>query len=114
VALFTWSSLANGFFSGPLTRENFSEDTDLIPPHSVKAYACEANFQRIDRAFAPAAEKGLTVAQVALAWVLNQPMDIYALVASRTPEGADANVAAVEVALTEAERAWLNLERDER
>jgi len=112
VALFTWSSLANGFFSGRLTRENFSEDTDLIPPHSVKAYACEANFKRLDRAFALAAEKGLTVAQVALAWVLNQPMNVYALVASRTPEEADANVAAVEVALTEAERAWLNLERD--
>src|SRR6185436_850343 len=75
--LLAWSPLASGFFSGRFRRDNldlFGErEWDEV---AVRTYAKEANFQRLDRAAVLASEKGLTTAQVALAYVTNQPMNL--------------------------------------
>ena len=56
-----------------------------------------------------AAEKGCTVAQIALAYVLTDPLGILPAVSSTKRRHMDANIAALEIALTESERAWLDL-----
>jgi aryl-alcohol dehydrogenase-like predicted oxidoreductase len=109
--LFTWSSLAGGFFSGRLAR---AADGTVDNPDNVNldAYGSPENWERLARARRLAAARGLTVPQVALAFVLCQPLDVYALVAPRTPDEVAANVAAVGVRLTPAELDWLDLRRD--
>lgn len=112
--LFTWSSLARGFFSGRLTRRNFEEVKASLDSSTVRAYGCEPNFQRLDRAGELAREKGKSVPQVALAYVLQQPLEIFALVGCETPEEFRVNTEALEIVLTPAEMEWLDLRRERR
>ena len=113
--LLIWSPLASGFFSGRFRRDNlkmFGErEWDEVV---VRAYASEANFQRLDRAEILAADKGLTAADVALAYVMNQPMNVFALVGPSSGEKFRANVEASKVSLTPQEMAWLDLKSDNR
>ena len=113
--LLAWSPLASGFFSGRFRRDNlhtFGErEWDEV---CVRTYANETNFQRLDRAEILASEKGLTAAQVALAYVMNQPMNVFALVGPHSGEKFRMNVEASEVRLTQEEIAWIDLRSDSR
>ncbi len=113
--LLAWSPLASGFFSGRFRRDNlqiFGErEWDEV---AVRTYASEANFQRFDRASVLAAEKGLNAAQVALAYVMNQPMNIFAVVGPHSGEKFKANIEASEIQLTPQEMAWLDLRIESR
>jgi aryl-alcohol dehydrogenase-like predicted oxidoreductase len=110
-----WSTLASGFFSGRFRRDNLQlfgkREWDEV---AVRSYAREANFQRLDRAAALASEKGLTAAQVALAYVMNQPMNLFVLVGPHSAEKFKANIKASEIELTEQELDWLDLTTDSR
>jgi aryl-alcohol dehydrogenase-like predicted oxidoreductase len=105
--LFCWSSLAGGFFSGRITRANQAEHAETL---YLRCYGCEANFQRLERAEALAKQRGATLTQVALAYVLNQPLNLFSLVAAYTPEEFPGLTPALDVVLTPEELAWLNLE----
>ena len=105
--LFTWSSLAGGFFSGRFTRENLDSFESYLDRLCVETYCYEENFGRLDRARALAQEKGLTVPQVALAYVLDQPLEVFALVGCNTGDEFRANVEAGGIELTPEELAWL-------
>ena len=113
--LLAWSPLASGFFSGRFRRDNlhsFGErEWDEV---CVRTYANEANFQRLDRAEIVAAEKGLTAAQVALAYIMNQPMNIFALVGPHSGEKFRMNVQASELRLTQEEMDWIDLRSNNR
>lgn len=105
--LFTWSSLAGGFFSGRFSRDNldsFEGELDLL---CVKTYCHEENFRRLDRARVLADERGLSLPQIALAYVLEVPLETFALVGSGTGEEFRMNAAACDVRLTPEEVAWL-------
>lgn len=110
--LFTWSSMAGGFMSGRITRETTADSTEGLDKLAVECYAAPDNFDRLDRARELAATKGLTMPQIALAYVMNYPLDIYALVGSAKPEEIKANIAALNVALTPEELAYLDLRTD--
>jgi len=105
--LFTWSSLAGGFFSGRFTRDNLETFTGYIDRLCVKSYCYEANFGRLDRARQMAEEKGLTLPQIALAYSQNHPLNLFSLVGCRTPEEFADNIVALETALTPEEIRWL-------
>jgi aryl-alcohol dehydrogenase-like predicted oxidoreductase len=113
--LLAWSPLAGGFFSGKFRRDNLNKfgkrEWDEM---AMRTYANEANFQRLDRANILAEEKGLTAAQVALAYVMNQPMNLFAVVGPHSGEKFKANIEASEVQLTTQEMDWLDLRTDRR
>lgn len=105
--LFTWSSLAGGFFSGRFRRGNLGSFTSYWDTLCVRSYCVEDNFKRLDRAEELAAQKGLSLPQLALAYVLSQPLDIYALVGCSSGAEFRANVEAHALKLTADERRWL-------
>jgi aryl-alcohol dehydrogenase-like predicted oxidoreductase len=111
--LLIWSPLASGFFSGKFRRDNlhlFGErEWDEV---AVRSYANELNFQRLDRAERLGAEKGLSAAQVALAYVMNQPMNSFVVVGPHSAEKFKANIEASAVSLTRAEMDWLDLKSE--
>ncbi len=109
MALFTWSSLAGGFFSGRFRRDNLDMYEGYFDRLCVDSYCCEENFQRLDRAVALAESKGLTLPQVALAYVTGYPLNVFALVGCRNGAEFEANVAALDVQLTAKEIARLEL-----
>lgn len=115
LAVFPYSSLARGFFSGRVssaqTRETI-ESTKLLDPPSFRAYCHPVNLERLARVERLAATLGVTVPQLALAYVLHQPMNLFPLVGAASRAEIEANVAALAIALTPAQLTWLNLETD--
>ncbi len=114
MALFTWSSLAGGFFSGRFNRDNLDSFDAYFEKLVVDSYCNEANFQRLDRVRELAEERGASVAQIALAFVLSQPLNIFALAAGANEDELRANAAALDIKLTPDELAWLDLKRETR
>ncbi len=107
--IFAWSSQARGFFSGrysPEMTEGATQDAQNV----IRTYYSAANWERYRRASELAKEKGRSRSQIALAWVLHQPLEIYALIGPATVDELDDCLAALEVELTPDEVAWLNLE----
>ena len=105
--LLTWSSLAGGFLSGRFRRDNLAEFTSYNDLLCVRCYASEKNFQRLDRGLALAVAKGLSLPQIALAAVLSQPLNIFALVGCQNEAEVAANVEASAVQLSAEELRWL-------
>lgn len=108
--VFAWSSLAGGFFSGRFNRNNVDQPwEDYCANVCIKSHADEDNFQRLDRATELGQKMGLTAAQVALAWVMHQGMDVFPLVGCRNVEEFKENAEALEVKLTPEQLVWLDL-----
>jgi aryl-alcohol dehydrogenase-like predicted oxidoreductase len=105
--LFTWSSLAGGFFSGRFRRNNLDSFTEYLDKLCVDCYCVEDNFKRLDRAEEMAKQKGLSLPQVAFAYVMSQPLNIFALVGCQTPQEFKANMEAADIKLTQEEMTWL-------
>ncbi len=110
MAVFSWSSLSGGFFSGRFSRSNLASFTDAADLRCVRCYCSEDNFRRLDRAGELAEKKNLTVAQIALAFLLCGPLNCFPLMAAWTPEQALENAKAADVKLTHEELSWLNLD----
>ena len=114
IAVMPWSSMAGGFFADTYHRDNLetiSKD-DYFAQICIKCYCGETNFQRLDRARELAETKGLSVPQIALAFTLGQPMNLFPLVSSLTRAQFEANTKALDVTLTPAEVAYLDLNVD--
>ncbi len=115
MAVMAWSPLASGFFSGKFQRDNLNEfgerEWDEVV---VRTYAKEENFQRLDRATTLASEKGVTTAHVALAFVVSQPMNMYAVVGPHGAAKFKANIEAADIKLTPHEMDWLDLKNNNR
>ena len=112
--IFPWSSLAGGFFSGRFRRDNLDTFDGYYDTLCVESYGSEENFQRLDRVRAYGEQAGLSIPQVAMAYVMSAPLDVYALVGCRTGAEFAENVAALTHKLSPAVAAWLDLRRDER
>ena len=114
VALTPWSAFAGGFFSGRFQRDNldtFSKD-NYFDQIAIRCYCGESNFQRLDRAKELAEAKGVSVPQIAVAFVMSPPMNVFALISSQTEEQFTSNAAALDIKLTPSELAYLDLKAD--
>jgi aryl-alcohol dehydrogenase-like predicted oxidoreductase len=105
LALMVWSPLAGGLLSGKYTRELQAEEGsrrtafDFPPVDKPRAFDC------IDVMRPMAERRGVSVAQVALAWLLHQPQVTSVIVGAKRPEQLADNIAATRVTLTEEELA---------
>ena len=97
VPLVAWSPGGNGYFVA---------GADLAA-EGLRAYRGPANLGRRDRAADLAGRRGLTMSQVALAWVLCQPFAPIALVGTMSVAHLREALEAATVRLTDAELAWL-------
>lgn len=109
-----YSSLGRGFFSGRVQSSRPESAREVLDSFAQIGYISDDNFRRLARAEELAAEKGVKVPQIAMAWIMNQPLDVYAVVGSSNPERMKSNIEASELKLTEAECRWLDLEIDQR
>ncbi len=110
--LLAWSSLARGFFSGKFTRDNLAAFTDPQSLMSIRCYAREDNFVRLNRARLLAEEKGTTVPQIALAYIFQQPLNCFAITGTFNTTHFKENIEALEIGLTKKEVSWLDLKSD--
>jgi len=107
VGLMVWSPLAGGLLSGKYGREHQAEEGsrrttfDFPPVNKDRAYDC------IDAMRPIAQAHGVSVAQVALAWLLHQPQVTSVIVGAKKPQQLADNLAATQVTLSGSELAAL-------
>jgi len=114
IPIFPWSSLAGGFFSGRFERDNLDTFTSYLDKLCVECYCSEENFRRLDRVKELAARNGASIPQIAMSYVLSQPVEVFALVGCRQPSEFVDNVGALGHKLSADEISWLELRSDER
>ena len=107
LGLMVWSPLAGGFLSGKYTRKGSADEGrrvnfDFPPINKDKAYDI------IDVMTSIAENKGVSVAQIALAWLLNQPVVTSIIIGAKKQNQLLDNLKAAEVKLTFDELAKLN------
>jgi 1-deoxyxylulose-5-phosphate synthase len=106
--IFAWSAQARGFFSGRYRPDLLDGDT-VDAQNVIRTYYSADNWERYRRADQLSERKGCTLRQIALAWVLHQPLNVYALIGPATTSELDDCLGALHVELTPDEVAWLNL-----
>ena len=107
VGLMVWSPLAGGLLSGKYDRNSESKEGrraafDFPPVNTDRA------FDIIDAMRPVAAAHGATVAQVALAWLLHQPVVTTVIIGAKRMEQLEDNLKAVDVRLTDDDLAALD------
>ena len=103
VGLMVWSPLAGGLLSGKYTRDRQGEQGsrrvsfDFPPVQKDRAYDC------IDVMRPMADSRGVSVAQIALAWLLHQPHVTSVIVGAKRVDQLEDNIAATQVELSAAD-----------
>jgi len=100
VGLMVWSPLAGGLLSGKYNRDGSGPEGarrvsfDFPPVNKERAFDC------VDAMRVIADARGVSVARIALAWVLQRPFVMSVIIGARTIEQLDDNLAATAIALT--------------
>ncbi|WP_295978998.1 aldo/keto reductase [uncultured Variovorax sp.] len=108
VGLMVWSPLAGGLLSGKYGRNTEAEkgsrrtSFDFPPVNVERAYDC------IDVMRGLAESRGVSVAQIALAWLLHQQVVTSVIIGAKRVEQLDDNIAATAIKLTADELSALN------
>ena len=108
LGLMVWSPLAGGLLSGkfgpgaPTAEGARRTEFDFPPVDKDRAWACVAEMRKIGQAH------GVSVARVALAWLLHKPHVMSIIVGAKSVEQLDDNLAAADLELTAEEMAALD------
>ena len=105
--LLAWSSQASGFFTGKFSK---ADQNNLAAKEIVRVWFNDGNFERLARVREIARKKKVSTIQIALAWVLCQKLNIFALIGPETIEEMRTSLQALDVRLTLEDLAWLDLE----
>ncbi|MDF7761279.1 aldo/keto reductase [Kosakonia cowanii] len=103
VGLMVWSPLAGGLLSGKYDRDGKAEaggrrvEFDFPPVNKDRAFDCVEVMRTI------ADSKGVSVAQIALAWLLHQQAVTSVIIGAKRPEQLEDNLAAATVQLNDEE-----------
>jgi aryl-alcohol dehydrogenase-like predicted oxidoreductase len=103
VGLMVWSPLAGGLLSGKFTRDTKGAEGDRRTAFDFPPVNKDRAFTIIDAMRPMAESRGVSVAQIALAWLLAQRVVSSVIVGAKKPEQLTDNIAATKVTLTEAE-----------
>lgn len=111
IAVFAYSALARGFFSGAFKSNEPEKAKEILDEAGIKGYYCESNLERLKRAEILAKEKNVSVAQIALAWIFNNPLNTFILTSPVNEKQIKENVISENISLTAEEVLWLDLEK---
>jgi aryl-alcohol dehydrogenase-like predicted oxidoreductase len=107
IGMMVWSPLAGGFLTGRYTRQNPTgagrlKDFDFLPRNE------ETGWKIIDALSAVAKRRSISIAAVALAWLLAKPWATTVLLGASKPAQLEDNLKAADLDLTVAEVAELD------
>ncbi len=109
IAFVAYSPLGRGFLTGAITTPNDFDADDFRrnnPRFQGENFA--RNLQLVNQVQTMAEEKGCTPAQLALAWLLAQGLDILPIPGTRRRSRLDENIGAVDVHLSQEELASID------
>lgn len=106
-AVFCYSSLARGYLSGKFDTRGGRRIEDCLPSAPIREYDCPENRARLARAEKMAKEKGCTVSQLCLKWILVQGLNAFPIVGPSTEEHIRECAEGLDVPLGGKEAEWL-------
>lgn len=119
LGLLSWSPLGGGWLTGKYRRDEPPTGATRLgedPERGVEAYSARSRTQRtwdlLDVVRAIAEDRGATMAQVALAWVVDRPTVTSVILGARTSEQLDDNLGAADLRLSDEETARLDAASD--
>lgn len=110
IGVIPWSPLARGFLAG--NRTPAVSDGDALASDTLRAqtdeyarrlYYAEADFQVVEQVVELARRRGVTPAQIALAWILRRPGVTAPIIGTTKLEHLDAAIAALDITLDDDE-----------
>ncbi|MCW7947289.1 aldo/keto reductase [Streptomyces hygroscopicus] len=108
LATLVWSPLAGGFLSGKFDRNGTRDETARRALADFPPVDRERAWDIVDTLRFVAARHDVSVARVAIAWVLARPGVTSVIVGAKRPDQLTENLAAVDLALTEDDLAELD------
>jgi aryl-alcohol dehydrogenase-like predicted oxidoreductase len=108
LGLMVWSPLAGGLLSGKYKRDGSSTEPGRRTNFSFPPVNMDRAFDCIDAMTQMAEAKGVTVAQIALAWLLHQKVVTSVIIGAKRVGQLDDNIAATQVKLNDDELAALD------
>lgn len=108
IGVIPWSPLARGFLAGNRKPGNTGDTTRAKSDdfaHSM--YFKDSDFQIVERVSALAEQRGVTPAQIATAWIMNQPGITAPIIGASKMHQLEEAVAATDIKLSETERKQL-------
>ena len=115
LGLLPWSPLGGGWLTGKYERETPPSGATRLgenPDRGVESYARRSVHQRtwdvVDAVREVAGARGVSMAQVAIAWLVDRPAVSSVILGARTLEQLDDNLGAVGLHLDEKERSRLD------
>ena len=101
IGVIPWSPLARGFLSGNRSREEWGETSRAkTDDFAHDMYYQESDFTVVERVIEVAKQKGVSPAQIALAWLLHQPGVTSPIIGASQMSHLEENVAALDVELS--------------
>jgi aryl-alcohol dehydrogenase-like predicted oxidoreductase len=106
IGVIPWSPLAGGFLTGKYQRQGQQPDgrfSDRSNPRANGLLDSPRAFDVVQKLQGLATERSVTLSQLALAWVVQQPGITSAIIGPRTGEQLEDNLKALELKLTAAD-----------
>jgi aryl-alcohol dehydrogenase-like predicted oxidoreductase len=108
IGVIPWSPLARGFLTGNRTREEWGETIRAkTDGFAQDMYYQESDFQIVERLSELAVQRGVSNAQLALAWLLHKPGVTAPIIGASKMKHLEEAVAALEISLSSDEIAHL-------
>lgn len=108
IGVIPWSPLARGFLAGNRQRQGFGETLRAqTDDYAQSMYFKEADFEIAGRAAELAGQRGVSPAQIALAWLLHKPGVTSPIIGASKMHHLEEAVAALEIRLSEGEMKYL-------
>ncbi len=110
IPVFAYSALSGGFVSGMFRSDDRKAAEAFLAPPMKKGYWADENFERLARAEQLAEDYGLSVAQISMAWLFSQDLQVIPLQGGDSPQMYAQTLEAAHLHLKPEEIRWLNLE----
>lgn len=105
--VFNYSALARGFLSGKFRTDRDETIENCLWWAPIEEYNCPKNIARLRRAELMAEEKGVTVANICLAWLFEQGLNIFPIVGPTSERNICENVSVFDIRLSRTECDYL-------
>lgn len=103
IPVLAYSCLGGGLFSGKVRTSDLENTKSCLGNYSIRGYWCQENLERLSRVEDLASEKGWSVAQIALAWTMQQNVVAFPIVTISKSERIAENVKATQLKLSKEE-----------
>jgi aryl-alcohol dehydrogenase (NADP+) len=108
IGVIPWSPLARGFLAGNRTRQQRgTTERAQTDEFAHQMYYTDSDFDVVDRVVELAKRRGVTPAQIALAWILHKPGVTAPIIGASKMEQFEQSLAALDIALDASEMQFL-------